>query len=41
MANKSHNTNTSKLWIRVTCGILGGLMVAGVLFTLIQMLING
>ena len=40
MANKYQNTNTSKLWVRVTCGILGDLMVAGVVFMLIQMLIG-
>ena len=40
MANKSQNTNTSKLWVRVTCGIMGGLMVACVVFMLIQMLVN-
>ena len=40
MANNSQNTNKSKLWVRVTCAIMGGLMVAGVVFMLVQMLIN-
>ena len=40
MANKTGNTNVSKTWVRVMCGILGGLMVAGVVFMLVQMLLN-
>ena len=40
MAKYSGNSNTSKLWVRVVCGIMGGLMVAGVVFMLVQMLIE-
>ena len=38
MANK--NKNTDKMWIRIMCGFLGALMVAGTVFMLIQVLIG-
>ena len=40
MAKNSGNSNASKLWVRIVCGVMGGLMVAGVVFMLIQMLMN-
>lgn len=35
-----NNKNTEKMWIRIMCGALGALMVAGTVFMLIQMLIG-
>lgn len=34
------NKNSEKMWIRIMCGALGALMVAGTIFLLIQMLLN-
>ena len=36
----NNKKTTDKMWIRVMCGILGGLMVAGTVFMLIQLLIG-
>ena len=38
MANK--NKNTDKLWIRLMCGALGALMVAGTVFMVIQIIVG-
>ena len=38
--NKNTNRAQDKLWVRVMCGVLGGLMVAGTVFMLIQILMG-
>lgn len=40
MANNNQNQNTSKTWVRLVCGALGILMVAGVVFMLVQILVG-
>lgn len=42
MANKSQNQNNnlSKTWVRVMCGFLGLLMIAAVVFMLVQILMG-
>ena len=38
MAN--NNKSTDKLWIRIMCGALGALMVAGTVFMIIQIFVG-
>ncbi len=40
MAKQNDNRPTSKLWVKVTCGVLGLLMVAGVVFMFVQLVLN-
>lgn len=39
MAKQNETQPTSKLWVKIMCGALGLLMVAGVVFMLIQLII--
>ncbi len=39
MANKKNQENyTSRLWVKITCGILGFLMIGAIVFMLVQVL---
>jgi len=41
VANKQNsNRATDKLWVRIMCGVLGGLLAAGTVFMVIQIIIG-
>ena len=40
MSDNKNTRPTEKMWVRVLCGVLGGLMVAGTVVMLIQILMG-
>ncbi len=38
MANNQNNSSKNQLWVKITCGVLGFLMMGAVVFMLVQIL---